>query len=113
MDEDCIFCKIIRGDFKTAFVAESERVVAFNDVSPVAPAHILVVPKLHITALRDLDDLTLGAEMLGLVQNVAELSGLLDTGYRLITNDGEEAGQSVLHLHFHVLGGRKLATSMG
>ena len=108
MDEDCIFCKIIRGDFKTAFVAESERVVAFNDVSPVAPAHILVVPKLHITALRDLDDLTLGAEMLGLVQNVAELSGLLDTGYRLITNVGRAANQEILHLHWHLLAGDDL-----
>ena len=113
MGEDCIFCKIMRGDFNTEFVAESARAVAFNDINPAAPTHILVVPKQHLTALRDLDDLTLGAELLGLVREVAKNNGLHDSGYRVITNDGSEAGQSVGHLHFHVLGGRKLATSMG
>jgi histidine triad (HIT) family protein len=113
MNEDCIFCKIVRGDFNTEFVAESERAVAFNDISPTAPVHVLVAPKEHVAALRDLDDLSLGAEMLGLVQEVAAANGLHDGGYRVITNDGPEAGQSVWHLHFHVLGGRKLATAMG
>lgn len=113
MNEDCIFCKIVRGDFNTEFVAQSERAVAFNDINPAAPTHVLVVPREHISALRELDDLTLGAEMLGLVQAVAESNGLHESGYRVITNDGEEAGQSVRHLYFHVLAGRKLATSMG
>ena len=113
MNEGCIFCKIVRGDFNTEFVAETERAVAFNDISPAAPVHVLVVPKEHITALRNLDDPSLGAELLGLAREVAKTSGLHDSGYRVITTDGEEAGQSVWHLHFHVLGGRKLATSMG
>ncbi|CAN5563960.1 HIT domain-containing protein [soil metagenome] len=112
MTEECIFCKIVRGDFNTVFVAETERAVAFNDITPAAPTHVLVVPKEHITALRELDDLSLGAEMLGLVQTVAASAGLHESGYRVITNDGAEAGQSVWHLHFHVLGGRKLSTSM-
>src|SRR5688572_7160515 len=76
MNEGCIFCKIVRGDFKTEFVAESERAVAFNDISPAAPVHVLVAPKQHIAALRDLDDLSLGGELLGLVQQVATASGL-------------------------------------
>ena len=113
MDENCVFCKIIRGDFNTEFVAESERAVAFDDINPAAPTHVLVVPREHIVALRDLADLTLGAELLGLAQSVAESRGLHDSGYRVIINDGSGAGQSVWHLHFHVLGGRKLATSMG
>ncbi len=113
MEADCVFCKIVRGEFNTEFVAESERAVAFNDNSPAAPTHVLVVPKQHLTALRDLADPSLGAELLSLVQSVAERTGLHDTGYRVITNDGAQAGQSVSHLHFHVLGGRKLSSSMG
>lgn len=113
MSDDCIFCKIIRGDFNTEFVAESERAVAFHDIHPAAPTHILVVPREHMTALRDLTDPTLGAELLMLARQVASGAGLHETGYRVVTNDGAQAGQSVWHLHFHVLGGRKLASGLG
>ncbi len=113
MSEECIFCKIIRGDFGTEFVAESDRAVAFNDISPVAPTHVLVVPKKHIDALRALDDPALGGELLALARQVALDAGLDETGFRVVSNDGAEAGQSVFHLHFHVIGGRKLGTSLG
>ncbi len=113
MDQDCVFCKIVRGDFGTTFVAESERAVAFDDIDPLAPVHVLVTPKEHIVGLRDVVDPTLTAEMITLVQAVAAQQGLLESGYRVVTNDGEDGGQSVWHLHFHILGGRKMSGKMG
>jgi histidine triad (HIT) family protein len=113
VDNDCVFCKIIRGDFNTEFVAESARVVAFADIDPVAPSHFLVSPKEHLVGLRDVDDPTLLAELLSLVQEVARTQGLLDDGYRVVTNDGAAGGQSVWHLHFHVLGGRPMSGKLG
>jgi histidine triad (HIT) family protein len=109
MSDDCVFCKIIQGDFGTEFIAESENAVAFRDISPAAPTHILVAPRRHIIALRDLDDSALASELLELVRNVAKAEGLFDSGYRVVTNDGAQAGQSVWHLHFHVLGGKRMA----
>lgn len=108
LDENCIFCRIAAGELGTEFVAQSDRVVAFDDIAPAAPVHVLVVPKQHIGSLRDLDDPELFAEILALTQQVAAGKGLLDSGYRVVTNDGEEAGQTVFHLHFHVLGGQRL-----
>lgn len=108
MDENCIFCRIANGELGTEFVAQSEHAVAFADIAPVAPVHVLVVPKRHIRGLRDLDDPVLSAELIALVQQVARDNGLLDNGYRLVTNDGKAAGQEVFHLHFHVIGGQKL-----
>jgi histidine triad (HIT) family protein len=109
-DQDCIFCKIAAGELGTEFVYESERVVAFNDMAPLASYHILVVPKAHIPSIdavtRD-DDALLG-EMIAAVQAVAETRGLKQSGYRLVTNFGHDAGQTVQHLHMHVLGGNTL-----
>jgi len=113
MSEECIFCKIVNGDFGTVFIAETERAVAFNDISPMAPTHVLIVPRQHIDALRGLDDPSLGGELLALARKVALDAGLDETGFRVVTNDGAEAGQSVFHLHFHVIGGRKLSTGLG
>jgi len=108
LDENCIFCRIAAGELGTAFVAQSEHAVAFDDIAPAAPVHVLIVPKRHIDSLRDLDDPALAGELLSLASQVASQKGLLDGGYRVVTNDGPEAGQSVFHLHFHVLGGQKL-----
>jgi histidine triad (HIT) family protein len=107
---DCVFCKIARGDFGTEFVAESSRAVAFRDLSPQAPTHVLVVPRQHIAGLRDLgaEGAELGGELLRLASEVARKEGLYERGYRVLTNDGLEAGQTVFHLHFHVLGGRTM-----
>lgn len=108
MNEDCIFCRIANGELGTEFVAQSEHAVAFDDIAPIAPVHVLVVPKRHIAAFRDLDDPLLAAELMELARQVAIEKGLLETGYRIVTNDGKQAGQEVFHLHFHVFGGRKL-----
>ena len=107
---DCIFCRIVRGDMGTAFVAESEHAVAFRDLHPQAPTHVLVVPRRHLSALRDLapGDAPLLADALALAVEVARRDGIMDGGYRVLTNDGPDAGQTVFHLHFHVLGGRPL-----
>jgi histidine triad (HIT) family protein len=107
---ECIFCRIADGAFGTEFVAENEHAVAFRDIQPQAPSHVLVVPRRHVSGLRDLEpedgDMTVG--VLQLAREVARREGLLEGGYRVITNDGPDAGQTVFHLHFHVLGGRKL-----
>ena len=107
---ECIFCRIVRGELGTEFVAESEQSVAFHDRFPQAPVHILVVPRRHFTALRavgEQDQAVLG-DALALAARVAADQGLLAGGYRVVTNDGADAGQTVPHLHFHVLGGAKL-----
>lgn len=109
---DCIFCRIARGELGTPFVAESEHAVAFRDLSPQAPVHVLVVPRQHVPALRAMSasDAPIVADVMSLAVEVARREGLLDGGgYRVLTNDGPDAGQTIWHLHFHVLGGRPLA----
>jgi histidine triad (HIT) family protein len=112
---DCVFCRIVRGEFGTEFVAESPAAVAFRDLHPQAPTHVLVVPRTHLAGLRDLEEhgLDLGAELLRLSVEVARREGLMDGGYRVLANDGADAGQTVFHLHFHVLGGRTLHEPLG
>lgn len=112
---DCIFCRIARGELGTALVAESEHNVAFRDLHPQAPVHVLVVPKRHFSSLRAVgpEDRHITADALALAARVAEEQGLFDGGYRVITNDGPDAGQTVWHLHFHVLGGTKLQAGLG
>jgi histidine triad (HIT) family protein len=107
---NCIFCRIARGEIGTEFVAESEHAVAFRDLSPQAPTHVLVVPREHIPDLHHVSSEQQGlvGELLLLAVEVARREGLLDGGYRVLTNDGAHAGQTVPHLHFHVLGGRML-----
>ncbi len=111
---ECMFCRIANGDFGTEFVAESEHAVAFRDLQPQAPVHVLVVPRRHLTSLQDLarDHVLMAADLLLLAAEVARREGIRESGYRVLTNDGPDAGQSVFHLHFHVLGGRKLATGL-
>ena len=107
---DCIFCKIASGAFGTTFEAETKHVVAFDDISPQAPIHVLVIPRDHVETVQELDadagDLWL--EMLQVVQRVAESKGIVQSGFRVIANAGPDSGQEVPHLHLHVIGGRKL-----
>lgn len=112
---DCIFCRIARGELGTEFVAESKHAVAFRDLSPQAPVHMLIVPRRHFAALREMDseDATILADAVLLAARVAAEQGLHEGGYRVITNDGADAGQTVQHLHFHVLGGAKLNAGLG
>lgn len=110
MDENCIFCRIANGAMGTEFVVQSEHAVAFDDINPAAPVHMLIVPKRHVHSLRELNDPAIAADLLALATRAAEERGLYETGYRVVTNDGEVAGQTVFHLHFHVLGGHRLGS---
>ena len=106
---DCLFCRIVAGEVPATVVAETERTLAFRDIGPQAPTHVLVVPREHHAdagACADADPALL-AEVLAAAVAVARSEGL-DRGYRLVTNTGDEGGQSVHHLHVHVLGGRPL-----
>ncbi len=114
-DESCVFCRVIRGDFGTTFVAESAHGVAFRDIEPKAPVHVLVVPRQHIASLdafSESDD-SIAADLLRLATRVAAQEGIVESGYRVLTNNGADAGQTVFHLHFHVLGGRPLRAGLG
>ncbi len=102
----CVFCKIASKEIKSSFVHESANVFAFDDSSPQAPVHVLVIPKAHMTRIEELDAIL--PEMFAAVRKVAELKGIDGTGFRTVMNKGKNAGQAVDHLHFHVLGGRAL-----
>ncbi len=102
MSEDCIFCKIINGDFGTEFVLENEYAVVFKDINPKAPVHLLVVPRQHVASLNELDDEFLLGKLMMTVKEAAKKVGL--KAYKTHINTGKEAGQVVFHLHIHVLG---------
>ena len=108
--EDCIFCKIIKGEIPSTKVYEDEEILAFNDVNPAAPIHILVVPKKHIESLAHLEkeDEALVGKIYGVINKIAEEQGFKDEGFRVIVNCGKNGGQEVMHLHFHILAGKKL-----
>jgi histidine triad (HIT) family protein len=107
---DCIFCKIARGEIPAEIIFKGENVIAFNDIDPKAPFHAVIIPKKHINPLEDLedDDIALIAEIYMAARAVAAGAGVDDSGYRIIANHGPDSGQEVEHLHFHVLGGRQL-----
>ncbi|MEA3285785.1 MAG: histidine triad nucleotide-binding protein [Candidatus Marinimicrobia bacterium] len=109
MTQDCIFCKIIAGDIPAKLLYEDAEMLAFNDISPQAPTHILIIPKKHIAgpAALTADDELLMGKMVNLGTTLATEAGLQD-GFRLVMNNGENAGQTVFHLHLHVLGGRTM-----
>lgn len=102
MNENCIFCKIIRGDFNTEFVLENDYAVVFNDINPIAPVHMLVVPKIHVDSLNELNDELLLGKLLMTVKEVTKKIGL--NSYKTLINTGKDAGQEVFHLHIHIMG---------
>ena len=110
---DCIFCKIIAGEIPSAKVYEDESVYAFRDIQPQAPVHVLVVPKKHVASADEIngENADLVAKIFAAIPAIAKAEGLTN-GYRVITNCGEDGCQSVKHLHFHVLGGKKLSERM-
>ncbi len=103
----CIFCKIVEGKIPSNKVLENEQFVAFHDINPAAPIHILVIPKEHIESFQEVDSQTMAA-MTPFIQELCKKIGLDKSGYRLITNIGNDGGQEIKHLHIHVLGGGKL-----
>jgi histidine triad (HIT) family protein len=112
---DCLFCKIVAGDIPAGLVAESSRAIAFRDINPQAPTHVLVIPRDHYPGLAALAgaDAGLLAEVAALAHRVAEAEGVAAEGYRVVFNTGPRAGQTVFHVHAHVLGGRDLAWPPG
>lgn len=112
IDDDCIFCKIAHHDIDSSFVYEDDHVVAFRDINPQTPTHVLVIPKEHYANLIDNVPADVLAAMAHAVDEVAALEGIRDKGFRVITNTGEDAGQTVAHLHWHVLGGTKLGMGL-
>ena len=110
---DCLFCKIIAGEIPSQKVYEDEETLAFRDIAPQAPVHILVVPKKHITSAADLtrENAHHAARCFEIIAQIAKNEGLA-TGFRVITNVGKDGGQTVPHLHFHILGGRTLGDKM-
>ena len=110
---NCLFCKIVAGDIPSTKVYEDEQILAFRVIAPQAPTHILVVPKIHIADCNGVnaDNSAVVAHIFSVIPRIAEAEGLVN-GYRVVSNCGEDAGQTVQHLHFHILGGRKLNLEM-
>ena len=111
--ENCLFCKIIAGDIPSTKVYEDETVLAFRDIAPQAPAHILVIPKTHIASVAEIsaENSAVVAHIFEVIAKIAAQEGLTQ-GYRVVSNCGDHAGQTVKHLHFHILGGRQLTLEM-
>lgn len=111
---DCIFCKIIKGEIPSTKVYEDDLLIAFNDIHPTAPTHILFVPKKHYATLNDVPaGDTIMSDITTAIQKVAKEKGLAERGYRVVTNVNREGGQIVFHLHVHMLGGKALNGKMG
>ncbi len=111
---DCIFCKIIKGEIPSEKVYEDELVFAFRDINPVAPVHILIVPKQHLVSVNDItaENSAVAARIFEVAAKIAKEQGISESGYRIVTNSGADSGQTVFHLHFHLLGGRTLKMDM-
>jgi histidine triad (HIT) family protein len=110
--DDCLFCRIVRGEIPAAVVYEDEHVIAFDDITPQAPVHTLIIPRVHYADMNaDIPAEQLAA-LFSAVSHVAEIKGIAESGYRMIVNTGDDANQTVHHLHVHVIGGRSLAHGM-
>lgn len=107
---DCLFCKIIQGEMETDFVYEDEKVVAFKDTDAQAPVHLLIVPKKHIATLLEMEDedISLIGHIYKVASKLARETGIADDGFRVVSNCNEQGGQTVFHIHFHLLGGRDM-----
>lgn len=112
---DCIFCKIVAGEIPSKTVFENERILVFYDIAPMAPVHLLAIPKVHIASAAEItaDDSAVVSEIFKVLAQLAREFGLDKSGFRIVTNHGEDGCQSVPHLHFHLLGGKKLPADLG
>lgn len=112
--EECLFCKLIKGEIPSNKVYEDEEILAFHDINPEAPIHILVIPKKHISCLADIEkeDEALIGRIHGVINKIAKQERFIENGYRLITNCGEDSGQEIMHLHFHILAGTKFGNKI-
>ncbi len=112
---DCIFCKIIKGEIPSEKVYENENVIAFKDINPAAPVHILIIPRKHISSINDIEEMdsNIIGEIFLAAKEIARQLGIAEDGYRVVSNCGEKAGQTVMHLHYHLIGGRSLTWPPG
>lgn len=108
MSDDCLFCRIVRREIPAAIVREDEHLLAFRDIDPKAPTHVLVVPKTHVASLEEATDAAMIGRLLLAARDIARTEGIATAGYRAVINTGAEAGQTVHHLHVHLLGGRPM-----
>jgi histidine triad (HIT) family protein len=113
MAESCLFCRIASGELAVPFVAETEDCVAFRDINPQAPLHVLVIPRAHVASLNDADDAAQLGRLSLLAAEIARREGVAESGYRMVVNTGPDAGQTVFHVHLHLLGGRSLGWPPG
>ena len=115
MSHDCLFCRIIEGQIPATIVYQDHEILAFRDINPAAPTHILLIPKRHIPDVMSLtpDDAELLARLYTVAARIARQEGIADEGFRIVVNNGLQAGQSVMHIHFHLLGGRALTWPPG
>jgi len=112
MSDSCIFCKIVRGEIPSKSLAETETAMAFRDLNPQAPTHVLVIPRTHVASLAEASDKAMLGDLLAFAAHVASKEGL-EEGYRVVANTGPNGGQTVDHLHLHVLGGRRMTWPPG
>ena len=112
---DCVFCKIAEGEIPCSKVYEDEHVLAFDDIHPMAPVHVIIIPKKHVSTLLDVDvkKIDIVGNLISAAQKVAKIKGIAAKGFRAVINCNAEGGQVVFHLHMHVLGGRKLQDQLG
>jgi len=111
--DTCLFCRIVRKEIPAKIVAETDDIVAFRDVNPQAPVHILVVPRAHVPSLNEVTDPTVLGKLAAVATDLARREGLAERGYRLVVNTNADAGQTVFHLHLHLLGGRHMGWPPG
>ena len=109
----CIFCKIVKKEIPSSIVYEDDKVLAFNDVAPQAPVHVLIIPKAHVASLAEVQDHSLLCDIFQVVNRIAAEKGIAKTGFRTVINNGRAAGQAVDHLHIHLLGGRDFSWPPG
>ena len=111
---DCIFCQIVAGKLPSEILYQDEEVIAFHDIRPLAPTHVLIIPKRHIPSLAELTDaeMSLIGHMAKVANQLAKQAGIVESGYRLVVSSGEQGGQIVPHLHMHLLGGRRLSDKL-
>ena len=109
----CLFCKMVSGDIKPNIVFEDDNILAFRDINPQAPVHILIIPKAHVATLDDLDNTLLAGQLVQTAVQLAKVEGLSEEGYRTVFNCNQKGGQEVYHVHLHLLGGRQMTWPPG